>query len=37
VQAMNDTTLAQVLKRIRKNSPGANGKNGAAHKRKATS
>jgi len=36
VQAMNDTTLAQVLKRIRKNSPEAKAAGGAVLHSKAT-
>ena len=36
VQAMNETTLAQVLKRIRKNSPGAKASGGAATNERAT-
>jgi DNA-binding IscR family transcriptional regulator len=36
VQAMNETTLAQVLKRIRKNAPAAKSANGAEGNRKAT-
>ena len=36
VQAMNETTLSQVLKRIRKNLPVAKSEGGAATKSKAT-
>jgi DNA-binding IscR family transcriptional regulator len=36
VQAMNETTLAQVLKRIRKNAPAAKSADGAAGNKKAT-
>jgi DNA-binding IscR family transcriptional regulator len=36
VQAMNETTLAQVLKRIRKNSPAAKSADGATVNKKTT-
>ncbi len=36
VQSMNETTLAQVMKRIRKNAPAAKAADGAAMKTKAT-
>jgi DNA-binding IscR family transcriptional regulator len=36
VQAMNETTLAQVLKRIRKNAPDAKAGGDASHNKKAT-
>ena len=36
VQAMNETTLAQVLKRIRKNAPDAQSEGGAAVNKKTT-
>jgi DNA-binding IscR family transcriptional regulator len=36
VQAMNETTLAQVMKRIRKNSPDAQAEGGAVVNKKAT-